>query len=93
MTKRRFDNIWVGLLFGIVLPFLVMFIVYLSSYAFLTIPEFLRKMVLSAIFFKLLSLCAIVNLVSFYFFYQTQNDKAARGVIMATLDICINCYV
>lgn len=86
---RKADKLWLGLSFGIVLPFLVMFIVYLSSYAYLTVPDFLRKMAFQAIFFKLLSLCAIVNLGSFFFFYQTKNDKAARGVILATLIFAI----
>lgn len=84
MPNRPFDKIWVGLVFGIVLPLLVMFLFYLSSYAYLTIPNFLRKMIFSAIIFKLLSLCAIINLGSFFFFYQTKNDNAARGVILAT---------
>tara|TARA_B100000965_G_C19452208_1_gene695775 strand:- start:667 stop:969 length:303 start_codon:yes stop_codon:yes gene_type:complete len=83
--NRRADKIWVGLVMGILIPFLVMFIFYLSSYAYLTVPDFLRKMVFASIFFKVLSLCAIVNLVTFFMFYKTQNDKAARGVILATM--------
>jgi hypothetical protein len=83
--KRKTDNIWLGLTAGIVLPFLVMFIFYLSSYAYLTVPTFLRNMVFSAIFFKVLSLCAIINLGTFFLFYQTKNDRSARGVIFATL--------
>lgn len=87
--ERKADKIWVGLLLGITLPFLVMFIIYLSSYAYLTVPDFLRKMAFQAVFLKLLSLCAIVNLGTFFLFYQTRNDKAARGVIMATLIFAI----
>ncbi|MEQ8909873.1 MAG: hypothetical protein RIC95_11805 [Vicingaceae bacterium] len=83
--RRKTDNIWLGLAMGIFIPFLVMFIFYLSSYAYLTVPDFLRKMVFTAIFFKVLSLCAIVNLVTFFMFYKTRNDRAARGVILATL--------
>lgn len=83
--NRKTDKFWIGLAFGIVLPLLVMFIFYLSSYAYLTLPDFLRKMVFQAIIFKLLSLCAVINLGTFFFFYQTKNDKAARGVIFATL--------
>ena len=83
--QRKADKIWVGLVLGITLPFLVMFIVYLSSYAYLTVPDFLRKMAFQAIFLKLLSLCAIINLGTFFMFYQTRNDRAARGVILATL--------
>ncbi|MAY83699.1 MAG: hypothetical protein CMP59_06145 [Flavobacteriales bacterium] len=82
--ERKADKIWVGLLMGLLLPFLVMLIVYLSSYAYLTVPDFLRKMAFQAVFLKLLSLCAIVNLASFFLFYQTKHDRAARGVIFAT---------
>jgi hypothetical protein len=82
--ERKADKLWVGLAVGILLPFLVMFIVYLSSYAYMTVPDFLRKMAFQAVFLKLLSLCAVINLGSFFFFYQTKNDRAARGVILAT---------
>lgn len=83
--RRRFDKVWFGLITGLVLPFMVMMIFYLSTYATYTIPDFLMKMVLAEIFFPLLSLCAIINLGTFFFFYMTQNDRAARGVILATM--------
>ncbi len=82
--NRKADRFWIGLVAGIVLPALVLLIFYLSSYAYLTVPEFLRKMVFQSIIFKLLSLCAVINLGAFFLFYQTQHDKAARGVIFAT---------
>jgi len=84
MMERKADRLWVGLTAGIVLPFLVMLIVYLSSYAYMTMPDFLRKMAFQAVFLKLLSLCAVINLGSFFLFYQFKYDRAARGVIWAT---------
>jgi hypothetical protein len=84
MTKK-FDKIWVGALTGIVLPFIVMGIVYFSSYGYLTVPQFLRKMVFASIILKLLSLCAVINLGAFFLFYRVELDKAARGVIFATM--------
>lgn len=83
--NRKADKIWVGLLSGVVLPFLVMLIFYLSSYAYLTVPDFMRKMVFAAIFFKVLSLCAVINLASFFIFYTSKHDRAAKGVILATM--------
>jgi|SRR5690554_2664511 len=83
--NRKADKVWVGITIGLLLPFFIMLIFYMSSYAMVTIPEFLRKMVFASLFFKVLSLCAIVNLGVFFFFYQTKNDKAARGVIWATI--------
>jgi len=84
MTKKM-DKVWVGTLAGIILPFVVMGVVYLSSYAYLTVPQFLRKMVFASIILKLLSLCAIINLGAFFLFYRVEHDKAARGVIFATM--------
>jgi membrane protein implicated in regulation of membrane protease activity len=83
--NRKTDNFWLGLIAGIILPAFVLLIFYYSSYTYLTVPDFLRKMVFQSILFKLLSLCAVVNLGAFFFFYQTKNDKAARGVIFATM--------
>lgn len=83
--KKKVDKIWVGLVVGILLPIIVLCIFYLSTYAHLTAPDFLKKMVFQSILLKLLSLCAIVNLGAFFLFFQTKNDKAARGVIFATL--------
>lgn len=83
--SRKWDKFWVGLLLGVFLPFLVMMLFYLSSFAAFTVPAFLRKMVFTQVFFPLLSLCAIINLGTFFLFYQTKNDRAARGVIFATM--------
>ena len=84
MTKK-FDKILVGIVTGIVLPLIVMGIFYLSSYSYITVPQFLRKMVFASIILKLLSLCAVINLGAFFLFYRVQHDKAARGVIFATM--------
>lgn len=87
--KKNLDKLWVGLLFRIIVPLFVMLIFYYSSYAYLTVPEFLRRMVFAAIIFKVLSLCAVANLGVFFLFYKTENDRAARGVIFATMIFAI----
>lgn len=85
MLSKKIDSIWVGLVIGFVLPALALLIFYLSTYAYLTVPDFLRKMAFQAVLIKLLSLCAIVNLGGFYLFFQAKKDRAARGVVFATL--------
>lgn len=85
MKFEKLDKLWVGLIIGFLLPLLAMVLFYYSSYAYLTAPEFLRKMAFQAVWLKLLSLCAVVNLGAFFLFYQFKIDKAARGVIFATL--------
>ena len=87
--NKKFDKIWVGIIAGIVLPLITLGIFYLSSYSYITVPQFLRKMVFASIILKLLSLCAVVNLGAFFLFYRVEHDKAARGVILATLVLAI----
>lgn len=87
--KKRFDSIPLGLLVGFVLPLFVLLLFYWSTYAYLTVPDFLRKMAFQTVLIKLLSLCAVVNLGGFYLFFQLKKDKSARGVIMATLLIAL----
>lgn len=85
MKYEKIDKLWFGLIIGFILPLFAMMIFYYSSYAYLTAPEFLRKMAFQAVWLKLLSLCSVVNLGAFFLFYQFQIDKAARGVIFSTL--------
>jgi hypothetical protein len=89
MLKPKFDKIWIGFIVGVILPLLALTVFYISSYTYLTVPDFLRKMAFQAILIKLLSLCAVVNLGGFFAFFQFKYDKAARGVIFATLIIAL----
>lgn len=85
MNKEKLDKIWVGAIVGVILPGIALLVFYLSTYAYLTVPDFLRKMAFQAILIKLLSLCAVVNLGGFFLFYQAKMDKSARGVVLSTL--------
>lgn len=85
MKFEKIDKLWFGILIGFLLPFLAMVIFYYSSYAYLTAPEFMRKMAFQAVWLKLLSVCAVVNLGAFFIFYHYKIDKAARGVVLSTL--------
>lgn len=84
MTKKA-DKIWVGILTGIVLPLIVLAIVYVSSFGYMTMPQFLRRLVFANIILKLISLCAVANLGAFFLFYRVEYDKASRGVVFATM--------
>lgn len=82
--KHRIDRIDSGIILGIILPIIVLAIFYLSTYSYLTVPSFLRKMAFMEIIVKILSLCAISNMGLFFLFYYFQKDKAARGVLLST---------
>lgn len=82
--NRKADKTWFGLLLGLLMPLVVMFFFYVSKYSGLSLEEFVDRLIDKAVFLKVLSLCAFVNLALFFLFYKTKNDRAARGVIWAT---------
>ncbi len=82
--KNKLDTILFGMLSGVVLPLIILGLFYLTTYAYLTVPDFLRKLAFFEVIIKVLSLCAISNMGIFFLFYHFQMDKAARGVIFAT---------
>ena len=85
MIKKTDTNL-TGLILGIIGPLVMMVIMYFvrftSQYNFVDFVEMLFKMQL---FGKILSLCAIPNLVIFFLFLWTDKYRAAWGVIASTL--------
>lgn len=82
--KNKMDRIGIGLGLGVLLPIIVLALFYWSTYSYLTVPTFLRKMAFMEIIVKILSLCAISNMGLFFLFYYLKKDSAARGVLFAT---------
>ena len=44
LSKAKLDTLWVGAFVGVLLPAIALLVFYLSTYAYLTVPDFLRKM-------------------------------------------------
>jgi hypothetical protein len=82
--KDKIDTIVAGILIGLILPIIVLGGFYLSTYAYLQVPDFLRKLAFAETMVKILSLCAISNMGIFFLFYYKEMDKAARGVVLST---------
>ena len=78
------DHILLGTSAGIIGPSLVMFGFYLSNFRNEPFFEFLITAVTQGLLSPLLSLCALINLGSFYLFLQFNFLYSARGVILST---------
>jgi hypothetical protein len=78
------DTVIIGALAGITGPSLVMFIFYLTNFRSDPFLSFLSSAVSSGLLSPLLSLCALINLGSFYLFLQFNRLYSARGVILST---------
>lgn len=83
--NRRWNKFWIGFVLGLVLPVIVFLIFYLVKFSHVAFGEYLEYSVRMKALPKVLSLCAIPNLIIFYVFLQKEYWRTTRGVIGATL--------
>ncbi len=91
--KRRIDNQAVGFIIGVLAPLIAFLIVIKYVYPQHFVDEELKSMWLSITVPRILSLAAIPNLASFFLFIYTNNLKAARGVLGATIVLAVIIFI
>ena len=82
--NNRVNNLWFGLITGIILPVIVLFLIALFASGEESIPDFFSKIIGRNVFTHIISLGAIPNLLLFFIFIWTDRLRAARGVLLAT---------
>ncbi len=83
--RKQYDRLRTGILTGLLLPLTVFILLYLIRYSSVPFFTYLSHLQDMKILVRLLSLCGFVNLLVFLIFYRAGMDKAARGVVAATL--------
>ena len=83
--KNKLDNVGFGLLAGFVLPVIIFFVVYLIGKNDVPFFEYLKSLWRLQALVKLGSLCVFANVAVFWIFLQMKFEKAARGVLGATI--------
>lgn len=83
--KNRLDAVGIGLLTGLILPVVVFFVVYLAGNNSVSFSSYISSLWHIQALIKLGSLCVFTNLAAFWIFLQKKYEKAARGVLGATL--------
>ena len=83
--SRRWNKFWIGLVSGIVLPMLCFVAFYFARYSYTDFGEFLQYAFKIHALPKILSLCAIPNLIIFYVSLNREFWHSTRGIIAATL--------
>jgi len=89
MEKNKKRNLLFGFLSGIVLPFLIIWLVYLIKFGQFTFQEFLALLFGLRIAGNFIQLAGISNLILFFIFLKINKLYLARGVIFATLILAI----
>ena len=79
------DSIWIGMIAGILVPSLGIYIFSITNYSELTFQQFINITIEGKILSPLLSLYAVINLGVFYLFLHFDKLYSARGVIFSTI--------
>lgn len=83
--KNRLDVVGIGLLTGMILPLVVFIVVYWAGNNSVSFNTYVNSLWHLQALIKLGSLCVFTNLAAFWIFLQLKYEKAARGVLGATL--------
>jgi hypothetical protein len=83
--KHNLDKTGVGLLSGLLLPPVIFIVVYLVRDDSMKFSEYINGMWQVHALLKVSSLCVFANLAVFWGFLKLKFEKAARGVLGATL--------
>jgi hypothetical protein len=79
------DSIVLGLMLGLLIPVLGVLVFYYSKFAAVDLLQFVQVATKHKVLSPMLSLCAILNLGTFYLFLNKNLYLTARGIILATL--------
>lgn len=80
----RLNKLWIGLLFGLLVPAIALLIFYFVKYSDLSLIEFISTFKKQGILTHIISLAVIPNLLVFFGFIQKNYLLSARGVLLST---------
>ncbi len=83
--KNKLDHTGIGFLIGFIVPVLVFFIVYLVANQNISFVQYAESLWKLHALIKLGTLCVFVNSIVFMGFIRAKYEKAARGILGATI--------
>ncbi|HXC03846.1 MAG TPA: hypothetical protein VNZ86_03790 [Bacteroidia bacterium] len=81
--KKGFDNLYLGLALGILVPVLTYFLYYLYAFRFMPIKDFIGHQSYNGILLDNFKRCLIGNLVPFFACIYTERMQSARGILFS----------
>jgi hypothetical protein len=82
--KGKFNNLWIGLGAGILVPLIALTCYYFARYSDLSLVNFVKVYQNLGILTHIVSLAVLPNLLVFFLFIRQNLLKSARGVLLAT---------
>ena len=83
--EKRYDKTAVGFIAGLILPVIIFFAVFLFNDKGISFLDYIKNMWQLHALVKLGSLCVFANILIFMGFIRLKYDRAARGVLGATM--------
>lgn len=78
------DNIFLGLIAGLIGPVIGILVFYFYNFSNSPLPGFFKMAAQQNLLSPLLSLCAVINLGVFFLFIRINHLHSGRGVIIST---------
>jgi hypothetical protein len=82
---EKYDKLFIGLVSGLVLPFIVGFTIFFFSSGHLSLQAYLSRIVETHIITHSITLCVFPNVAVFLLFNRFDMLKATRGVLAVTI--------
>ncbi|MCA0430842.1 MAG: hypothetical protein LCH32_10105 [Bacteroidetes bacterium] len=84
--KTKIDNIWIGLIVGIIFPMVIYFFIWMFTKSYISFPSrYTNYLINGQLLSGHIKICGIANLALFYLGLKTKSDKFTRGIIFALL--------
>jgi hypothetical protein len=83
--SEKFDKVYIGIISGLVLPFIVGLTIYLFSPGNLSLHSYLARIADSNIVTHSISICVFPNILIFLIFNRVDMLRATRGVLAITI--------
>jgi hypothetical protein len=83
--SEKYDKVITGVISGLMLPFIIGFIIFLFSHGGQNLSAYLTRIAESSIITHAISLCVFPNIFIFLIFNRFDMLRASRGVLAITL--------
>ncbi len=83
--KKKLDNVGFGLLTGLLLPLIIFVVIYFVRDNSLSFSDYMKSLWMIHVLLKVGSLCVLANVAAFWGFLHLKYERAARGVLGATI--------
>lgn len=83
--KKKLDNVGLGVSIGLMLPLIIFMGIYVVRHNSISFSDYVESLWKIHVLLKVGSLCVFANVAAFWGFLSLKYERAARGVLGATL--------